>query len=75
MNDVSFHRDPDPAPGVRQYTVTDPAHHTGAQVLGVVTNRPGGWWRAITRDGRIVKSWCSTRKEAAAALLTSGVRG
>lgn len=39
--------------------------------LGTVTRRRGGYWRAITADGRIVGSWCRTRNDASGDLLVA----
>lgn len=61
---ANFRRIPDPAPGVRAYTVT-----VDGAILGDVTNRRGGWWRATTTAGDTAGSFHSTRKAAAAALI------
>lgn len=61
---VRYHRAADPAPGVREYLVT-----RGAVELGTVTNRRGGWWRAITATGDVVGSFHRTRAEAAGKLV------
>lgn len=60
---------PDPAPGCRAYLVLAPgAPGTPDGILGTVTNRPGGWWRATTDRGEPRGSFHSTRRAAVAAL-------
>lgn len=67
---LRFTRLPDPAAGCRAYLVLAPgAPGTPEGVLGTVTNRRGGWWRAITDRGDMRGSFHGTRREAAAALL------
>lgn len=61
---LTFRRLPDPAPGLRAYSV-----RLGAQDIGTVTNRQGGWWRATTPTGHGRGSFHYTRKAAGAALL------
>lgn len=60
---LRFTRLPDPAPGLRTYSV-----HLGAQDIGTVTNRRGGWWRATTPAGHGRGSFHYTRRAAADAL-------
>lgn len=69
MTALRFTRQADPAPGVRAYDVL-----MGTQPIGTVTNRRGGWWRAITPAGHFRGSFHYTRKAAADALrsLTTG---
>ena len=69
MTGLRFQRQPDPAPGCRTYLVLAPgAPGTPEGILGTVTNRRGGWWRATTDDGEGRGSFHSTRRAAAAAL-------
>lgn len=58
-----YTRLPDPAAGVRAYQVT-----VDCTVVGTVTNRRGGWWRATTADGVTVGSFHYTRAEATRSL-------
>ena len=67
---VRFQRQPDPTPGLRTYLVLAPgAPGTPEGILGTVTNRRGGWWRAVTDRGDVRGSFHGTRREAAEALL------
>lgn len=69
---LRFRRQPDPAPGVRAYLVLAPgAPGTPEGILGTVTNRRGGWWRATTDRGESRGSFHHTRAAAAAALTDS----
>lgn len=63
---LRFTRLPDPAPGLRAYSV-----QLGAQDIGTVTNRRGDWWRATTPAGHGRGSFHHTRKSAAAALCST----
>lgn len=65
---ATFRRLPDPAPGLRAYSVT-----VDGTAVGTVTNRQGGWWRAVTTDGAYAGSFHSTRKSAADALIGASI--
>lgn len=64
---VTFKSLPAP-PGLTRYAVTLVTRVARVRA-GTVEKRRGGWWRAVTPDGRVLSSWCSTRREAADACL------
>lgn len=67
---VRTRRLPDPAPGCRAYLVlVEGAPGTPEGILGTVTNRRGGWWRATSDRGEPCGSFHSTRRSGIEALV------